>query len=300
MKYASIKFKILLYPRLNISNSSSTDIIIYCYRNCIFTAQLENMDAKKIAQTILEAYDKREPISPLRESISDSNADLAYEVQKITTQHWLDQDRRLVGRKIGLTSKAVQQQLGVDQPDFGALFADMAYGSGDIIPSNRLLQGKAEAEICFVLGEDLDFDHHTVADVVDAIDFMLPAIEIADSRIANWDIKFFDTVCDNASSGLFVLGNKPSYLEDVDLELCGMAMFKNGEPVSTGAGKACLGNPLNAVRWLANKMVEVGDPLQAGDLILSGALGPMVNVGPGDHIVSSISGMSDVQLILSK
>lgn len=255
---------------------------------------------KKIAQTIISAYDKKELIAPLRLNVSDASDDLAYEVQKITTQHWLNQDRRLVGRKIGLTSKAVQKQLGVDQPDFGALFADMAFGSGDIIPSDRLMQGKAEAEICFVLGEDLDYDHHTVADIIDAIEFVLPAIEIADSRVANWDIKFFDTVCDNASSGLFVLGNEPAYLEDINLELCGMAMFKNGEPVSTGAGKACLGNPLNAVRWLANKMVEVGDPLQAGDLVLSGALGPMVNVSPGDHIVSRISGMSDVQLILSK
>lgn len=258
------------------------------------------MDAYNLSRIIMDAHEKHQTIPPLRLQTDDHSAELAYKIQLATKLQWEEAGRRVIGRKIGLTSKSVQNQLKVNQPDFGILYDDTAFGSGDIVPVKRLLQPKAEAEICFVMKHGLVHKRNNVAEVLRAVDFLLPAIEIADSRISNWDISFFDTVADNASSGLFVLGNQPVYLEDVDIEYCGMSIFKDGEPVSTGAGKACLGHPVNALRWLADKMVELGDPLQAGDIVLSGALGPMVNVGAGDKLTASISGFSNVELLISE
>lgn len=257
------------------------------------------MDANSLAKIILDAHENHQVIPPLREKSIDQSATLAYKIQMATKIKWQEMGRRIIGRKIGLTSKSVQTQLKVDQPDFGVLYDDMAFGSGEIVPYNRLLQPMAESEICFVLKHGLVQKRNSVAEVIQAVDFLLPAIEIADSRVENWDISFFDTVADNASSGLFVLGNQAVYMDEVDLEFCGMTMFKYGEPVSTGAGKACLGHPVNSLKWLADKMVELGDPLQAGDIVLSGALGPMVHVQPGDKLIASISGFSNVELILS-
>jgi 2-keto-4-pentenoate hydratase len=257
------------------------------------------MSISTFSKTILDAYSNSATIPPLREQSKDTSEAFAYAIQNATREHWERQGRRVIGRKIGLTSKAVQHQLGVDQPDFGVLYADMAYSTSEELPYSRLLQPKAEVEICFVLGEDLDYEHHSMAEIIDAIDYALPAIEVADSRIENWDIKFFDTIADNASSGLFVLGTEPRELFEFDLELCGMVLFKNGHPVSTGAGKACLSNPLNAVKWLADKMVSLGTPLLEGDVILSGALGPMVSVDPGDRLQAQISGLGKVELVLS-
>ncbi len=249
-----------------------------------------------IALSIRNAYGKG-VIDPVRNKVTDNSA--AYAIQQINTDFWIQSGRRLVGRKIGLTSKAIQQQLGVNQPDFGALFADCAFGSGEVIDCTTLLQPKAEAEIAFVLKKDLSYQKHTYADVIDATAYVLPCIEIIDSRIKDWDIQFIDTVADNASSGLYVVGSKPVSLSKVDVEMCGMKMECNGEVVSTGMGMACLGNPLNAVVWLANKMVEVGAPLKAGDLILSGALGPMVSVKAGDYFKASISGLGSVSVQFS-
>ncbi|MBL4894845.1 MAG: fumarylacetoacetate hydrolase family protein, partial [Emcibacter sp.] len=209
--------------------------------------------------------------------------------------HWLKAGRRLVGRKTGLTAKSVQAQLGVGQPDFGMLYADMAYADGEDVPLDRLLQPKVEGEIAFVLKEDLDQEQMTITDVMRAIDYAVAAIEIVGSRIADWNIKIMDTVADNASSGLYVLGTEPRQLSELDLHLCGMVIEHQGEPVSTGAGAACLGNPLNATLWLAKTMVKVGRPLKAGDTILSGALGPMVPVtGPGVYELR-ISGLGSVR-----
>jgi len=252
------------------------------------------MDTKKAAEMIRLAYANGKGIKPLRDQIDQLSIDQAYAIQQTNTDFWLNEGRRLIGRKIGLTSKSVQKQLGVDQPDFGMLYADMSHPSGSVIDSSPLLHPKAEAEIAIVLSEDLDQENITVNDIVKATDYLLSAIEIVDSRIADWNISFVDTVADNASGCMYVIGNSPVYIEEVNLELCGMVIKKDGEPVSTGAGKACLGNPLIAAQWLANKMVEVGMPLEAGDIILTGALGPMVNVKAGDTFVSSISGFQDV------
>ncbi|MCU0868618.1 MAG: 2-keto-4-pentenoate hydratase [Burkholderiales bacterium] len=247
------------------------------------------------AARIREAYATGQPVAPVRDLLPPGDIAAAYAVQQINTEHWLAAGRRCVGRKIGLTSKVVQKQLGVDSPDFGMLFADMARGDGDEIAADAVLQPKAEAEIALVLERDLADPGTTLADVVRATAYVLPAIEIVGSRIARWDIRLVDTVADNASSGLFVLGGTPMRLDGLDLRLCGMVMERRGEPVSLGAGAACLGHPLNAAAWLARTMVDVGAPLRAGDVVMTGALGPMVAIAPGDVVDVRIDGIGSVR-----
>lgn len=259
-----------------------------------------------LAERLWQAQRTRQPIAPIRHDIAAATAagqsvlDTAYQVQQGLTQRRLDTGDRLVGRKIGLTSKAVQAQLGVDAPDFGALFASMAAGDGEEIAWDRTLQPKVEVEIALVLARELPQSCHTLADLISATAYALPAIEVVGSRIAHWDIELADTVADNASSGLFVLGTRPVPLSRLDLVSCGMVMSRAGEPVSVGSGAACLGNPLNAALWLANTMARRGQPLRGGDLLLSGALGPMVAVRPGDAFEASIEGLGNVRACFGK
>jgi 2-keto-4-pentenoate hydratase len=173
----------------------------------------------------------------------------------------------------------------------------MAYGDGETIPLARTLQPKVEAEIALVLERDLTFERHTFADLISATAYALPAIEVVGSRIQNWDIKLLDTVADNASSSAFVLGSRPVQLGRLDLVNCAMAMERRGEAVSRGSGAACLGNPLNAAVWLADMMVRVGTPLRAGEVLLTGALGPMVAVAPGDQFVARIEGLGELRAV---
>lgn len=257
-----------------------------------------------LADTLWEAQHRRPfaAVAPMRDAISELEGDAltnAYRVQQINTQRHIDAGARLVGRKIGLTSVAVQAQLGVDQPDFGMLFDHMALADGEEIPFDRTQQPKVEAEIALVLERDLLHERHTIADIIGAVAYALPAIEVVGSRIANWDIRLADTVADNASSGLFVLGSRPVKLDAFDVIGCGMVMERSGDPVSVGAGAACLGNPLNAAIWLANKMAQVGSPLRAGDIVLTGALGPMAAVKPGDVFSAHIQGLGTVRALFS-
>ncbi|GII95703.1 2-keto-4-pentenoate hydratase [Sinosporangium siamense] len=258
----------------------------------------EAVDAiTEAADRLREAERSGKPCAPVRELLTRKDAGTGYAVQEINTRRALSDGRRLVGRKIGLTSQVVQRQLGVDQPDFGMLFADMAYADGLPIPTERFLQPKAEAELALVLGQDLSGGPFTVADVIRAVDFVLPAIEIVDSRIAGWDITLVDTIADNASSGAFVLGNTPVGLRGLDLRLAGMTMTSRGKEVSTGAGAACLGHPLNAAVWLADALGGTGYPLRAGDIVLTGALGPMVPVAAGDVFEAHIDGVGSVRAV---
>jgi 2-keto-4-pentenoate hydratase len=249
------------------------------------------------ATALRNAARSGEFLAPLRDTWPDMSAGDAYAIQSINRVARLQQGRRIVGCKIGLTSLAVQEQLGVDQPDFGMLFDDMGYGDGQPIPLAGLQQPKIGAEIAFVLGRDLDMRVPGLADVMHAIDYALPALEVIGSRIADWNIKFVDTVADNASSSAYVLGGTPRKLGEIDLRLCGMVLARRGEPVSVGAGAACLGNPLNAVVWLARIMEVLGQPLRAGTLVLSGALGPMVAVQPGDVFEARINGLGSVRAV---
>ena len=252
---------------------------------------------ERAAALLAEAAESKVPIAPVRELLGDIEA--AYAVQSINTRRALASGRRLVGRKIGLTSAAVQKQLGVNQPDYGMLFADMARGDGEQISLTDVMQPKVEAEVAFVLERDLAASPLTAADLFRAIAYAVPAIEIVGSRIANWDIRITDTIADNASSGLYVLGSRPVRLTDFEPVLCGMVVERAGEPVSVGAGIACLGSPLNAALWLANVMAKAEEPLRAGDTILSGALGPMVTVKAGDVFDVRIEGLGAVRAAFS-
>jgi 2-keto-4-pentenoate hydratase len=178
-----------------------------------------------------------------------------------------------------LTSFAVQRQLGVDQPDFGVLFDDMRVAAGAVVDSTLLMQPRIEAEIAFVLSADLDAADLDAGTVRAAVEDVVPALEIVDSRIAGWDITFADTVADNASSGLFVLGDTTTRLGDLDLRGVEMTLADDsGATISSGTGAACLGDPVEAVLWLARTCRDLGSPLRAGEVVLSGALGPMVPV----------------------
>ncbi|CAO5165413.1 2-hydroxypentadienoate hydratase [Frankia sp. AiPs1] len=232
---------------------------------------------------------------PVRDVLTPHDIAAAYAAQRVNVERGLAAGRRIVGRKIGLTSAAVQRQLGVGQPDFGALFADMCVADGDEIPAGRLLAPKVEAEVALVLGADLPDPGTTVVEVLRATEFALPALEVVDSRVAGWDITIVDTVADNASCGLFVLGATPVPLDRVDLRAVEMRLWKGADIVSRGTGADCLGGPLNAAVWLASTLAAAGDPLRAGDVVLTGALGPMVAAAPGDAFETEISGLGSAR-----
>jgi len=254
---------------------------------------------ESIAEQIRQAEESGKPIDPIRDQLPDATVDNAYRIQKINTDHFRASGRKVSGRKIGLTSFAVQKQLGVDQPDFGMLWLDTEYQEGQEIPYSRLHQPKIECEVGFILKESLTGDCIGLAQVVQAIDYVVPALEIVGSRIADWKISIYDTIADNASSGVYVLGSPCRDLDDLDLRLCGMVMERDGQPVSTGCGAACMGHPLHATVWLARTMVQRGMPLQAGEVVLSGALGAMVDVRPGDVFTARINGLGSVRASFS-
>jgi 2-keto-4-pentenoate hydratase len=263
-------------------------------------SELDKATAAMIAGHLRDCYTNGRPIAPIREAYPEATIQDAYAIQTANTQHWEAQGRIVVGAKIGLTAKTVQTQLSVDQPDFGHLFADMAILDGDTVEAGRLLQPKVEAEVAFVMARTPDAKRLTTAELINSVAYALPAIEIVDSRIANWNIRIVDTVADNASSGLFVLGTTPVLISELDLRLCGMVLNKSGVPGSFGAGAACLGNPLHALGWLTTKMAELGRPLVEGDIVLSGALGPMVAVAPGDTVDAQINGLGSVRVSFGK
>ncbi|WDF71399.1 2-keto-4-pentenoate hydratase [Novosphingobium sp. KACC 22771] len=251
------------------------------------------------ARLLREAYSGG-AVPPLREYLDPVDIAGAYAVQDINTRFWQEQGRRIVGRKAGLTATAVQKQLGVDQPDFGALFDDMQVADGGFLDPARCLQPKAEAEIAFVLGADLLSPDATADDVAAAVSGVHAAIEIVDSRIADWKITFSDTVADNGSSAFFVLAGEGRGLEGADLYTAGMVMEVNGTIASVGVGAAALGHPLNAAAWLARTLAARGASLRAGDIVLAGALGPMVALNPGDHVLARVGGIGACSFTYSK
>ncbi len=243
-----------------------------------------------IARRLRDAYDAG-AVPPLRDGLDPLDADAAYAIQTINTRFWQAQGRRIVGRKAGLTAKAVQSQLGVSQPDFGVLFDDMRIADGGRLDPARVLQPKAEAEVALVLAQSLPDPQTGPEQVAAAVASVHAAIEIVDSRIADWKISFADTVADNGSSAFFVIADEGRPLPGLDLYTCGMVMEIDGTVASLGAGAACLGHPLNAAAWLARTLAARGEPLQAGDILLTGALGPMVALVPGQTVMAKVGGL---------
>lgn len=258
-----------------------------------------DITVRRAAKILRSAAIDGVPCPPVRDLIGGTDVAAAYAVQECLTAVRVADGATIVGRKIGLTSPAVQAQLGVDQPDFGVLFDDMAYADGDMVPVSRLLQPKVEAEIAFVLAEDLTEGPLDYARMRGAVAYTVAALEIVDSRIVDWDITFVDTVADNASSGLYVLGTDRRTLVEVTPAEVEMQMSVNGEVVSTGTGTACLGDPLEALAWLARTARDFGNPLRAGQLVLSGALGPMHPVHAGAAVTAEITGLGAVSVTFS-
>jgi 2-oxopent-4-enoate/cis-2-oxohex-4-enoate hydratase len=230
-------------------------------------------------------------VEPLTSQHPDITIEDAYRIQQRLNARRLAAGERIIGKKIGVTSQAVMTMLGVDQPDFGMLTDSMVYNEGEAVPAARLIQPKAEGEIAFLLKRDLQGPGVTAADVLAATEGVMACFEIVDSRIRDWKIRIQDTVADNASCGVFVLGDRLADPKMVDLHTCGMVLEKNGEVAVTGAGAATMGSPLTAVAWLANTLGRMGVALQAGEVILSGALGAMVPVQRGDCLRVTIGGI---------
>jgi 2-oxopent-4-enoate/cis-2-oxohex-4-enoate hydratase len=252
------------------------------------------MDQQQITQLgdeLYEALTAGKTVSPLTSRGFDITIEDAYHIQQRMLARRIEKGEKVVGKKIGVTSKAVMNMLGVGQPDFGYLLDGMVYNEGESIPMSSLIQPKAEGEIAFLLNKDLMGPGLTAADILAATEGVMACFEIVDSRIQDWKIKIQDTVADNASCGVFVLGDKLVDPKKVDLALCGMVLEKNGEIVVTGAGAATMASPVNAMVWLANTLGRLGIGLNAGDIVLSGALGAMVPVKAGDSLRCTIGGI---------
>ena len=252
---------------------------------------IEDSQLREISAGLYRALRQAEAIAPLTTRLPHLTLKHAYTIQQYLIEQRLADGERVVGKKIGVTSQAVMNLLGVNQPDFGILTDAMTVNSGEAIATASLIQPKAEGELAFVLKHDLIGPGISVADVLRATAGVMVCFEIVDSRIQDWKINIQDTVADNASCGVFVLGDRLVPVSEVDLTLCGMVLEKNGEVVATGAGAASMGSPAVAVAWLANTLGRLGMPLKAGEVILSGSLGPMVPVKAGDNLRVSIGGV---------
>jgi len=251
--------------------------------------ETERIDA--LGDELHAALCERAAIPPLTRRHPDMTIEEAYRIQRRMVSHRVRRGERIIGKKIGVTSRAVMDMLDVHQPDFGELLDGMVRGDGDQVAAQAFIQPRAEGEIAFVLGRELAGPGISAADVLTATDGVMACIEIVDSRIRDWNIRIQDTVADNASCGAFVLGDRLSDPRALDLRTCGMVLEKNGEVVVTGAGAATMGSPVNAVAWLANTLGRLGEPLPAGSVILAGALGAMVPVQAGDNLRMSLCGL---------
>ena len=258
------------------------------------------MNQEQIQQCGDELYNaltNRTTLRPFTERFPDISINDAYHISLRMVERRVEAGEKIIGKKIGVTSKAVQNMLNVHQPDFGYLTDNMVFNQGEEMPiSEQLIQPRAEGEIAFILKKNLMGPGVTNADVLAATECVMPCFEIVDSRIEDWNIKIQDTVADNASCGLFVLGDNAVSPNQVDLATCGMVVEKNGSIISTGAGAAALGSPVNCVTWLANTLGQFGIPLKAGEVILSGSLVPLEPVQAGDFMTVSIGGIGSASV----
>jgi 2-keto-4-pentenoate hydratase len=255
---------------------------------------VDQMTRSEVARQLLDAYGTGKPIAPLTSTYDDMDLEDAYAIQLLQIEERLAGGRVVKGHKVGLTSAAMQRLLGVDEPDYGHLLDDFFHLEHAPIPLDRFLQPRIEPEVAFVLAKPLRGPGVTVSEAIAAVDFVLPALEIVDSRIEAWKIGLFDTIADNASSGALVLGSTPTAISDVDLRLAGAVMTRNGSVVGTGAGGAVLGSPLRTLVWLANTVGARGVTLEEGHVVLPGAVCAMVPVAPGDTVTATFAGLGSV------
>ncbi len=248
---------------------------------------------------LYQAFVSRRVIAPLLSREPQIRIEDAYRIQERFIARRLAAGETIVGKKIGATSKPVQDFLGVYQPDFGMLTSGMVFADGDTLDLGQMIQPKAEAELAFVLKHDLKGPGITPMDVIRATDYVVPCFEVVDSRIRDWQIKIQDTVADNASCGVFVLGTTQGDPRRLDITLAGMVLEKNGEVFSTGVGAAVQGSPANAVAWLANTLGELGIPFKAGEVILSGSQSALVPVTDGDELVCRVGGLGSCRVKFS-
>jgi 2-oxopent-4-enoate/cis-2-oxohex-4-enoate hydratase len=258
---------------------------------------MEQSKIQAFGDELYQAMLSREAVAPLTSRGEDISIDDAYHISLRVLERRLADGASIIGKKIGVTSKSVQNMLNVHQPDFGYLTDDMVFNSGEVMPiSDRLIAPRAEGEIAFILKRDLTGPGITNADVLAATECVMPCFEIVDSRIQDWKIAIQDTIADNASCGLFVLGDQAVSPRKVDLVTCGMVVEKNGSVLSAGAGAAALGSPVNCVTWLANTLGEFGISLKAGEVILSGSLVPLEPVKAGDYMRVDIGGIGSASV----
>lgn len=257
---------------------------------------MDKSKIEKYGDELYEALINRKAVAPLTDREADITIEDAYQIQQRMIQRRLDTGETIIGKKIGVTSKVVMDMLKVDQPDFGMMTSGMVFNEGEAIDTSTMIAPRAEAEVAFVLKSDLMGPGVTAADVLRATECVVPCFEIVDSRIQDWKIKIQDTVADNASCGVLVLGGLRKSPRDIDLALAGMVLEKNGELISTSTGAAVQGSPVNAVAWLANTLGRLGIGLKAGEVILSGSQSPLVPVKAGDSLVCSVGGLGSTSV----
>jgi 2-oxopent-4-enoate/cis-2-oxohex-4-enoate hydratase len=253
-----------------------------------------NLSEKQIndlVNQLHQAWENASQIPPITDSVPKITVEEAYQIQLKLMAKRIAEGEAVVGKKIGITAKVVMKMLGVDQPDFGHLMSGMEFQESQSLPFNKFCQPKGEGEIAFLLKKDLTGPGITRDQIIEATECVMPAFEIVDSRIQDWNIKIQDTIADNASAGAFVIGSSRTSLKGLDLATCGMVLKKNGEIIGTGNGAATLDHPLNAVGWLANTLGSLGMSLKAGEIILSGSLSVMFPIQSGDSLEMEIEGI---------
>ncbi len=255
---------------------------------------MDDQTRSRVAAELLAAYDSKAPLEPLTATYEGMTLEDAYAIQQLQIRERVAGGRTVRGHKVGLTSAAMQRLLGVSEPDYGHLLDDFFHLEHAPIPVSSFLQPRVEPEVAFVLKKPLTGPGVTVHEALRAVDFVLPALEIVDSRIRDWTIGLYDTIADNASSGAVVLGSTPTDVGALDLRLAGATLHRNGVVIGTGAGGAVLGSPLNSLVWLANTVGARGVTLEAGHVVLPGAVCAMAPVVAGDVFTATFAGLGSV------
>jgi 2-keto-4-pentenoate hydratase len=251
---------------------------------------------RAVADALRDAEVEREPIPPLRETWPDIDVVDSYEIQLLNIRQRLQAGARVNGHKVGLSARAMQEMMGVDEPDYGHLLSDMELSDDEPVEASRYCYPRVEVEVAFILGETLPGEGCTEEDVIRSTAYVAPAIELIDSRVLDWNIRIADTIADNASSAGYVLGAERVRPEDVDLKAIEAVLVRNGEKVAEGRSDAVLGNPVTAVAWLADKVASFGVTLEKGHVILPGSMHRAIDVRPGDDFVADFQDFGSVHL----